>query len=172
MLFVLVVQGGGTFLALCSFLTGISDFEMLLEMTSRGDYKNVDMLVGDIYGSDYSRIGLSSTTIASSLAKINMMHPPADLTSFRKEDIAASVLRMISNNIAQISFLNASVIGLDRIFFSGYFVRDHIPTIEGLTFSVDFWSQGRMEARFLQHEGFVGALGALLSPQENEVPAM
>ncbi|CAG8442127.1 6555_t:CDS:10 [Acaulospora colombiana] len=42
----------------------------MLEMSQRGDNTNVDMLVGDIYGSDYNKIGLKSTTIASSMGKV------------------------------------------------------------------------------------------------------
>lgn len=39
-------------------------------MASKGDNSNVDMLVGDIYGTDYGRIGLKSSTIASSFGKV------------------------------------------------------------------------------------------------------
>lgn len=46
-------------------LTGAKTFDEVLAMTTKGDNKKVDMLVGDIYGRDYSNIGLSSDTIAS-----------------------------------------------------------------------------------------------------------
>ncbi|KAK9480018.1 type II pantothenate kinase [Lipomyces japonicus] len=62
--------GGGTLWGLLSLLTGAKSFDEMLEMASRGDNANVDMLVGDIYGSDYGRIGLKSTTIASSFGKV------------------------------------------------------------------------------------------------------
>ena len=42
----------------------------MLELSSRGDSSNVDMLVGDIYGRDYETMGLSATTIASSFGKV------------------------------------------------------------------------------------------------------
>ncbi|KAF6734464.1 Pantothenate kinase 1 [Oryzias melastigma] len=47
--------GGGTFLGLCCLLTGCETFEEALEMASKGDSKNVDKLVKDIYGGDYER---------------------------------------------------------------------------------------------------------------------
>lgn len=34
------------------------------------------MLVGDIYGSDYSSVGLKATTIASSFGKVNPLPFP------------------------------------------------------------------------------------------------
>ena len=39
-------------------------------MAERGDNTHVDMLVGDIYGTGYGKIGLKSTTIASTFGKV------------------------------------------------------------------------------------------------------
>lgn len=49
--------GGGTLHGLLSVLTPARSFDEMLELAMQGDNKNVDMLVGDIYGSDYSKIG-------------------------------------------------------------------------------------------------------------------
>lgn len=65
--------GGGTLWGLLSLLTGARTFDEMLELASKGDNSKVDMLVGDIYGTDYSKIGLKSTTIASSFGKIARM---------------------------------------------------------------------------------------------------
>jgi type II pantothenate kinase len=60
------------------------------------------MLVGDIYGgTDYSKIGLSSTAIASSFGKA--ISDGKELEDYQPEDVARSLLRMISNNIGQVS---------------------------------------------------------------------
>lgn len=62
--------GGGTFWGLLSLLTGARTFDDMLAMAERGDNTAVDMLVGDIYGTDYGKMGLKSTTIASSFGKV------------------------------------------------------------------------------------------------------
>lgn len=62
--------GGGTLWGLLSLLTGAKSFDEMLGMAERGDNSEVDMLVGDIYGADYGKIGLKSTTIASSFGKV------------------------------------------------------------------------------------------------------
>ncbi|KAK9473593.1 fumble-domain-containing protein [Dipodascopsis tothii] len=62
--------GGGTLWGLLSLLTGAKSFDQMLDMAANGDNTNVDMLVGDIYGQGYGRIGLKSTTIASSFGKV------------------------------------------------------------------------------------------------------
>ena len=50
--------GGGTFLGLCSLLTGCQTFDEALELADKGDSTNVDKLVRDIYGGDYSKFNL------------------------------------------------------------------------------------------------------------------
>lgn len=70
--------GGGTFWGLLSLMTGARTFDDMLSMADRGDNTAVDMLVGDIYGTDYSKIGLKSTTIASSFGKVFKMKRDAE----------------------------------------------------------------------------------------------
>ena len=90
----------------------------MLELTLHGDSSRVDMLVGDIYGGrDYSSIGLSADTIASSFGKVVM--EGGTLQSYQPQHLALSLLRMVSYNISQIAYLNAKRYGLKRILFGG-----------------------------------------------------
>lgn len=70
--------GGGTFWGLMSLLTGARNFDDMLAMADRGDNSGVDMLVGDIYGMDYSKIGLKSTAIASTFGKVLRLQNAAE----------------------------------------------------------------------------------------------
>lgn len=70
--------GGGTLWGLLSLLTGARTFDDMLAMAEKGDNSAVDMLVGDIYGTDYNKIGLKSTTIASSFGKVFRMKRQAE----------------------------------------------------------------------------------------------
>ncbi|XP_047316835.1 pantothenate kinase 2 [Impatiens glandulifera] len=158
--------GGGTYWGLGKLLTKCKSFDELLELSQRGDNRTIDMLVGDIYGGmDYSKIGLSASTIASSFGKA--ISDTKDLEDYRPEDISLSLLRMISYNIGQISYLNALRFGLKRIFFGGFFIRGHAYTMDTISFAVQFWSKGAANAMFLRHEGFLGALGAFMSYQKH-----
>jgi type II pantothenate kinase len=165
--------GGGTFWGLCSLLTGVDTFGELLELSAQGDNRRVDMLVGDIYGKgrDYGKIGLSTDTIASSFGKAIMKKTGEDIPEFTKADMAKSLLFMICNNIGQIAYLNAVRFGLKRIYFAGYFIRDHPTTMRSLSYAVNFWSKGEAQALFLKHEGYLGSLGAFLEPEIQEVTA-
>ncbi|WCJ38454.1 pantothenate kinase 1 [Euphorbia peplus] len=160
--------GGGTFWGLGRLLTKCKSFDELLELSHKGNNRVIDMLVGDIYGgTDYLKIGLSSTTIASSFGKA--ISDNKELGDYKPEDIARSLLRMISNNIGQISYLNALRFGLKRIFFGGFFIRGHAYTMDTISVAVDFWSKGEAKAMFLNHEGFLGALGAFVSYTKHNI---
>ncbi|KAI0384355.1 fumble-domain-containing protein [Hypomontagnella monticulosa] len=70
--------GGGTLWGILSLLTPAETFDEMLDMAAQGDNAKVDMLVGDIYGTDYGKIGLKSTTIASSFGKVFRMKREAE----------------------------------------------------------------------------------------------
>ncbi|GJP44935.1 hypothetical protein CLOM_g4333 [Closterium sp. NIES-68] len=158
--------GGGTFWGLGSLLTGCKSFDKILELSQEGDNSAVDMLVGDIYGGlNYEKIGLSASTIASSFGRV--VGEQKQLADYRPEDIALSLLRMVSYNIGQIAYLNALRYGLKRIFFGGFFIRGHAYTMDTISFAIKFWSKGEKQAMFLRHEGYLGALGAFLAHEED-----
>ncbi|OBZ79670.1 putative coatomer subunit gamma [Grifola frondosa] len=173
--------GGGTLWGLLSLLTPASTFDGalngswniwlmlmlmdvrtsadMLELSEQGDNATVDMLVGDIYGQDYSKLGLKSTMIASSFGKV-FKKSGGKKGTFKAEDISKSLLYAISNNIGQIAYMNAEKYNLDRIYFGGYFIRGHAATISTLSYAIRFWSKGTKRALFLRHEGFLGSIGA------------
>lgn len=95
--------GGGTYWGLCRLLTGATTYDESLQIASRGDSNQVDMLVGDIYGRGYSKFQLSSNTLASSFGKIGGMESPKGKNSgVGEDDVAKALLVMISLNIGQV----------------------------------------------------------------------
>jgi type II pantothenate kinase len=100
------------------------------------------MLVGDIYGDrDYSAIGLSATTIASSFGKV--VSQDKDLKDYDPADIAVALIRMVSYNIAHLAYLNAKAYGINRVFFGGFYIRGHPYTMETISYAIRFWSKVR-----------------------------
>ncbi|KAF7903095.1 hypothetical protein BELL_0552g00080 [Botrytis elliptica] len=177
--------GGGTLWGLLSLLTGARTFDDMLGMAERGDNAKVDMLVGDIYGTDYGKIGLKSSTIASSFGKVFRMKREAERLAedsggqnnseepsssshsaeeppFSHGDISRSLLYAISNNIGQIAYLQSEKHSLSTIYFGGSFIRGHRQTINTLSYAIKFWSNGEKKAMFLRHEGYLGSVGAFL----------
>ncbi|KIM33036.1 hypothetical protein M408DRAFT_326702 [Serendipita vermifera MAFF 305830] len=150
--------GGGTLWGLLSLLTQATSFDEMLALSEKGNNELVDMLVGDIYGQDYSKLGLKSTMIASSFGKV--FKKGETKRTFAPEDISKSLLYALSNNIGQIAYMNAEKYNLERIYFGGCFIRGHAATIATLSYAIRFWSKGTKRALFLRHEGFLGAIGA------------
>ncbi|XP_020776957.1 pantothenate kinase 1a isoform X1 [Boleophthalmus pectinirostris] len=151
--------GGGTFLGLCCLLTGCETFEEALEMASKGDSTNVDKLVKDIYGGDYERFGLQGSAVASSFGHM-MCKEKRD--SISKEDLARATLVTITNNIGSIARLVAVNEKIERVVFAGNFLRINTVSTKLLAYAMDFWSKGQLKALFLEHEGYFGAVGALM----------
>jgi pantothenate kinase len=105
----------------------------------------VDMLVGDIYGDrDYSAIGLSASTIASSFGKV--VAENKDLEDYDPADIAVALTRMVSYNISHLAYLNAKAYGIQRVFFGGFYIRGHPYTMETISYAIRFWSKVRSTA--------------------------
>ncbi|PVV02044.1 hypothetical protein BB560_003514 [Smittium megazygosporum] len=159
--------GGGTFWGLLHLLTGSSQFDEMLEISKTGDNSKVDMMVGDIYGTDYDKIGLKATAIASTMGGV---YRKKLSKKYDDSDIARSLLYMVSNTIGQIAYLNAQLHGINKIYFGGYFIRGHRLTMHTLSYAIKFWSKGTMHARFMRHEGFLGAVGAFIKADPSILP--
>ncbi|XP_031999026.2 pantothenate kinase 2, mitochondrial isoform X1 [Hylobates moloch] len=151
--------GGGTFFGLCCLLTGCTTFEEALEMASRGDSTKVDKLVRDIYGGDYERFGLPGWAVASSFG--NMMSKEKR-EAVSKEDLARATLITITNNIGSIARMCALNENINQVVFVGNFLRINTIAMRLLAYALDYWSKGQLKALFSEHEGYFGAVGALL----------
>uniref|UniRef100_A0A673NDM3 4'-phosphopantetheine phosphatase n=1 Tax=Sinocyclocheilus rhinocerous TaxID=307959 RepID=A0A673NDM3_9TELE len=157
--------GGGTFWGLGALLTKTKRFDELLQLASKGQHTNVDMLVKDIYGGAYGSLGLTGDLIASSFGKSATTDK-----EFSKEDMAKSLLHMISNDIGQLACLYAKLHNLTRVYFGGFFIRGHPVTMHTITYSINFFTKGEVQALFLRHEGYLGAIGAFLKGAEEDNP--
>uniref|UniRef100_T1INC0 4'-phosphopantetheine phosphatase n=1 Tax=Strigamia maritima TaxID=126957 RepID=T1INC0_STRMM len=160
--------GGGTFWGLGSLLTKAKGFDDLLQLAEMGDHRNLDMLVKDIYGGDYDILGLPGDLIASSFGKAIRSEKDKhfDPAQFSESDIVRSLLYTISNDIGQIASLYAILHDLKRVYFGGYFLRGHPISMHAISFAINFWSKGKVQALFLRHEGYLGAIGAFLKATE------
>uniref|UniRef100_A0A7I4B946 Pantothenate kinase n=1 Tax=Physcomitrium patens TaxID=3218 RepID=A0A7I4B946_PHYPA len=85
--------GGSTFLGLTSALTNCTTFEEAINLAREGDSTQIDMLVGDIYGGDYTEMGLAATTVASSFGKLAMRLLAVAMEFWSKGNIKAVFLR-------------------------------------------------------------------------------
>ncbi|KAM3847519.1 pantothenate kinase 3 isoform 2-T2 [Vipera latastei] len=128
-------------------------------MASKGNSTQADKLVRDIYGGDYERFGLPGWAVASSFG--NMIYKEKR-ESVSKEDLAKATLVTITNNIGSIARMCAVNEKINRVVFVGNFLRVNTLSMKLLAYALDYWSKGQLKALFLEHEGYFGAVGALL----------
>ncbi|TVU34260.1 hypothetical protein EJB05_16091, partial [Eragrostis curvula] len=154
--------GGAFVFGLARLLTGCKSYDEFLQLCQKGDNSFVDLLVKDICGELVSqKQGLSASTLASSFAKV--LTSKKKLEDYRSEDLASALLTAFTYNIAQVAFLVASLLGLQRIAFSGSFICGQKSIMETISNAINVWSLSQIQAIFLRHEGYLGAIGALMS---------
>ena len=153
-------------------LTGAKGFEEILELAEKGDHRNVDMLVKDIYGGNYDALGLNDELIASSLGKTaRSVHESFStrenhLNKFKQEDLVKSILVMICYDLSQIASLHARIHNVKKIYFGGYFIHNSTLLMKFLKHGINYWSQNTIECLFMRHEGYLGAIGCFLKMSE------
>jgi type II pantothenate kinase len=105
-------------LQLSSFCIGCNSFAEAMMLAEQGDDTNIDLLVKDIFGGDYSQYGLKGDICAASFGKLCSVD--TDLKSVRKEDLARACLALITNNIGSLANLYATqVCQIPQIIFVG-----------------------------------------------------
>jgi len=59
---------------------------------------------------------------------------------FSEADLARSLLFTISNDIGHIASLYATVYNMDKVYFGGYFLRNHPLSMHTISYSIKYWS--------------------------------
>lgn len=117
--------GSSFFWGILRLLNCFNDPDEAIEAALLGDSCKVDMSVGDIYGGDYSGIGLSSMHIASSFGKLKDASP-FEIQNLNKDDISRSLLTMVAVNILIFSNMLAKLEGIKTVVWIGI----HIDILE------------------------------------------
>ncbi len=145
--------GGGTAVGLGAALCGCSEFDRLCELAREGTRRHVDLLVSDIYRTGESPLWGEIT--ASSFAKLAR---PDEETKPSPEDLAASIMGLVGENVALICSSLAASAQVRQIVFGGATLRGNqlLQTILKTISS----ALGR-QCIILPEGEFTGALGAL-----------
>ena len=156
--------GGGTFWGLCRLLTNATTWEEIDELTrvdGPGDAAAVDLLVRDIYGQGAAVPGdLRPDTLASSFGKLASRGFRA---APKASDYVRSLLLMMSYNITQIAFLWSQNLGIRNVYFCGGFLQNNSVVMRHIAQSMAYWTAAdAVEAKFVRHNGYLGAIGGLL----------
>lgn len=64
-----------------------------------------------------------------------------ETNNYSEADIARSLLFLISNDIGQIASLYASIHNLNKVYFGGYFLRNHPLSMYSISHAIKYWSK-------------------------------
>lgn len=168
--------GGGTFWGLCKLLCPtLGDFDEAGRLAEEGNASDVNLLVEDIYGGDYelpNGTKLPGDITASFFAKAATF---GDGKHGSDASIVRALNKMVASNICQIAYLNAKLHGLQRIVFTGNFLRQNSVARKAISDNMHRVSKldqnsEPFRALFLEHEGYFGALGSFLFNVQDALP--
>jgi type II pantothenate kinase len=151
--------GGGTLVGLSFLLTGIKDYDDIVNMSLNGNRNLIDLRVSDIYTA--SEPPISGDLTASNFGNINNLINAGKLNS---SDLIASVTGMIGESVTTISCQAANRFGTSSIIYIGTTFLSNSLFKE----TVNDYTLLRGEQPFFIKDGeYSGAIGALLSLREN-----
>ena len=162
--------GGGTLVGLANLLIGVNDYDKLMELASKGDNSTLDFLAKDL--SPLIQINIVQPVVASSFGKASQntqnitMRMDKDLSNpkhYKAEDVALSLIKMISYNTGHLGYLVGRVNKVKNILFAGNYVRNNMMIMKFITDSVRFCSKNEVWPFFCKYSGFLGCLGAVFS---------
>ncbi|PFH37606.1 fumble protein [Besnoitia besnoiti] len=134
--------GGGTVLGLARLLFHAKTFKQVVKLSERGT-DLLDLKVGDLFGDAAGSRCLPADTLASSFGRLYLMTFQEDgnllRKNLRKEDIARSLIHMVSYNLGYLAYLVGTAHGVRRIFFAGKYINNHAFTMESITHGVNFY---------------------------------
>ncbi len=153
------IMGGGTLIGLSKLLIGIDDYNEIINLAQKGDYHNIDLSNEDIYGKDSKKNSSEPEIPLSSFGKV-YNYVSDKKKSYKKEDIALSLLNMICLHITQIASLVAKKYKINNIYYYGNFTRSSFA-ISLLNKASLTWNKN-LKVRFNILNGFMGSIGTLV----------
>ncbi|MHA2287906.1 MAG: hypothetical protein ACXABG_03880 [Promethearchaeota archaeon] len=150
--------GGGFFMGLVALLFPElkGNFSEAISCASKGNRYNVDLKVSDIYDIEDTRVNkLFREFTAAALGKIN---ENSNIDSATKEDVIASLIGIIGENLGTIATLMAENHKLNLIIYCGGFLIGNKPLKQILSLLSKIKG---IKPIFLDNSVFAGAIGAL-----------
>ena len=152
------LMGGGTLIGLSKLMTGIDDYDQILELASKGNCENVDLTKKDFLKENEK---LEENYIISSLGKVHQYVLEGKKDEIKKEDIALSLLNMICYHIAQYTVIYAEQNQIDTIYYFGTFTKKNSLAVKTLSKASKHWNKG-IKVRFNSNGGYLGTIGTLI----------
>ena len=149
--------GGGTLVGLSALTTGITDYNVIRDLASKGNREEIDLRVSDIYqGMDTP---IDGHLTASNFGKVGI----SKAVKQQPEDILATVQGLVGEVITTLSIQYAEEKNAQHIVYIGSTLSNN----EHLTKVIaNYTRTKKLTPVFINDHGFSGAVGALLNITE------
>ncbi|CAM3525397.1 type II pantothenate kinase [Marinicrinis lubricantis] len=146
--------GGGTIMGLSFLMTGIQEFEKIVQLAKDGNRSSIDLTVAHVYEGAVPPIPGDLT--ASNFGRVQSSEQ-------RPEDLLASVIGMVGETVSTASVLAADPYHVSTIVYIGSsFIQN--PILRKVV--ADYTKLRGAEPLFVENGEYSGAMGALLSLEE------
>jgi pantothenate kinase len=145
--------GGGAFAAIARRIAPELSYDEVVAAAERGERRNVDQMISDVYPDGIGRIGPDLT--AAHLAK----HSESSL-----DDFFAGLLNLHGESLGQIAAGRARMAGLTRIVLCGGFIHHNAKLAASISHMAGLFGNAVEE---VAHPGYAGATGAALIAAES-----
>ncbi len=148
--------GGGTLLGLSKLILGTADVMEIDRLALAGDASAVDVMLSEAVGGEVGRLPAHANAV--NLGKLG------EGGDFRREDLAAGLVRLVAQVIAVIAINAAGSAGQDEIILIGHTMDLHSVQME-IALVGEFYQQAFIVP---ENPGFVTALGVLAALKKGE----
>ena len=157
--------GPTTIWSLFNLTCNYEDLEFAMkEAFKGGNNEQVDLSVGDIYGGDYSGVGLDSCLIASSFSKVNI----SDTNKIEKKDIGKALAIFYGVTYSRVSAMLASKENIRRIIVSGD-TYDSLELKQMIQSSLKEFSGNIIEAVFCDFSNYLEVIGMVVELDKDDM---
>lgn len=146
--------GGGTLMGLSKKMAGTMEFTEIVERSSQGSRKHIDVLVEDIY--QENQLPIKGSLTASNFG--GLLHFEQEMNT--DDDYLAGIQGMIGEVISSLSIQAADTKAVEDIIYIGTTLEDN-EMLQNVIASYTTLKNKR--AVFLPEHGYSGAIGALLT---------
>ena len=147
--------GGGTLMGLAALICDCRDFDALCGLAAKGDRREVDLVLADLYPPEHSPLPGEAT--ASSFARIAVSEAAASADIAHR---AAGLMGLLGEQIGELASAIARAEKLQDVVFGGSALRNN-PILTGLL-QIMVAMHGQ-RAHVLPDGEYAGAMGALLA---------
>ena len=149
--------GSTTIWSLFNLTCDYEDLEFAMKEAFKGNNEHIDLSVGDIYGGDYSGVGLDSSLIASSFSKINV----SDKNLIENKDVGKALAIFYGVTYSRVSAMMASKENINRILISGD-TYDSLELMQMIESSLDLYSGNSINTVFCDYSNFLAVIGMVV----------